>query len=248
MLFFNSILNDAPSSWALYFQDGASPSYLGITHLNDYLMFYLTFIFIGVIYAICKAVIEYNYNSHPIAAKYTTHGSIVEFIWTLIPALILILVALPSFKLLYLLDEVQKPSMTVKAIGRQWFWSYELNDFVTNENEPVSFDSYMVPEEDLEEGSLRQLEVDNRLVLPIDTRIRLILTSGDVIHSWAVPSLGIKCDCIPGRLNQVSLSIDREGLFYGQCSELCGVLHSSMPIVVQGVSLEDFLAWLEENS
>jgi len=122
MLFFNSILNDAPSSWALYFQDGASPSYLGITHLNDYLMFYLTFIFIGVIYAICKAVIEYNYNSHPIAAKYTTHGSIVEFIWTLIPALILILVALPSFKLLYLLDEVQKPSMTVKAIGRQWFW------------------------------------------------------------------------------------------------------------------------------
>lgn len=106
----------------------------------------------------------------------------------------------------------------------------------------------MVPEEDLEEGTLRQLEVDNRLVLPIDTNIRLILSSGDVIHSWAVPSLGIKCDCIPGRLNQVSLKIDREGVFYGQCSELCGVLHASMPIVVQGVSLEDFLAWLEENS
>ena len=125
---------------------------------------------------------------------------------------------------------------------------YELNDFVTDENEAIAFDSYMVPEEDLEEGTLRQLEVDNRLVLPIDTNIRLILSSGDVIHSWAVPSLGIKCDCIPGRLNQVSLKIDREGVFYGQCSELCGVLHASMPIVVQGVSLEDFLAWLEENS
>nr|YP_009555974.1 cytochrome oxidase subunit 2 [Schizosaccharomyces cryophilus]QBC74716.1 cytochrome oxidase subunit 2 [Schizosaccharomyces cryophilus] len=248
MLFINHILNDAPSSWGLYFQDGASPSYVGITHLNDYLMFYLTFIFIGVMYGIIKTTYQYNSTNYPISNKYATHGSIVEFVWTLIPALVLILVALPSFKLLYLLDEVQKPSMTVKCLARQWYWSYELNDFVTDENEAISFDSYMVPEEDLEEGSLRQLEVDNRLVLPIDTNIRLILSSGDVIHSWAVPSLGIKCDCIPGRLNQVSLKIDREGVFYGQCSELCGVLHASMPIVVQGVSLEDFLAWLEENS
>lgn len=243
------ILNDAPQSWGLYFQDGATASYLGIVNLNDYIMFYLTLILIGVTYSLLVIIYRYKYNTNPISRQFHQHGSIIEFIWTLVPALILISIAIPSFKLLYLVDEVKNPSLTVKIIGRQWYWTYEYSDFLKEEeDEPIMFDSYMVPEEDLEKGQLRQLEVDNRLVLPVNTPIRLILTSSDVIHSWTVPAFGIKCDCVPGRLNQVYLNIDREGLFFGQCSELCGVLHSSMPIAVEAVSIENFLSWLDDNS
>lgn len=146
------------------------------------------------------------------------------------------------------MDEVIAPAMTLKTIGRQWYWSYEYSDYVTDENtESVSFDSYMIPTSDLEPGQLRLLEVDNRVVVPVDTHIRIIGTAGDVIHSFAVPSLGIKMDCIPGRLNQTSMLILREGVYYGQCSELCGVHHGFMPIVVEAVSLDKYLTWLSEQ-
>lgn len=174
-------------------------------------------------------------------------STLIELIWTITPALILIAIAFPSFKLLYLMDEVIAPAMTLKAIGRQWYWSYEYSDYVNENNEGLSFDSYMIPTNDLEPGQLRLLEVDNRVVVPIDTHIRIISTASDVIHSFAVPSLGIKIDAIPGRLNQTSMLLQREGVFYGQCSELCGVWHGFMPIVIEAVSLEKYLTWLNEQ-
>ena len=143
--------------------------------------------------------------------------------------------------------EVNDSSMSVLAEGHQWYWSYQYPDFLNLEDEFIEFDSYLVPESDLEDGALRMLEVDNRVILPELTHVRFIITSGDVIHSFAAPALGIKCDAYPGRLNQVSVFINREGVYYGQCSEICGILHSSMPIVVESVSLEKFLTWLEEQ-
>jgi len=144
--------------------------------------------------------------------------------------------------------EVVNPAMTVKAIGHQWYWSYELSDFAGDDNETVAFDSYMVPADELEAGQLRLLEVDNRLVLPVDTHIRVIVTATDVLHDWAVPSLGIKVDACPGRLNQVSTLIQRQGVYYGQCSELCGAYHAFMPICIEAVSLPEYLAWLKSQA
>jgi cytochrome c oxidase subunit 2 len=173
--------------------------------------------------------------------------TLIELIWTITPALVLIAIAFPSFKLLYLLDEVIDPVITVKGIGNQWFWSYEYSDYVNDTGETIEFDSYMVPDSELEPGQLRLLEVDNRVILPVDTHIRFIVTARDVIHSFAIPSLGIKLDALPGRLNQTSVIINREGVFYGQCSELCGVLHYAMPIVIQSVSLDKYLAFISSS-
>jgi heme/copper-type cytochrome/quinol oxidase subunit 2 len=163
------------------------------------------------------------------------------------PALVLVAIAFPSFKLLYLMDEVIDPAMTVKVTGHQWYWEYEYADFLNEENETINFDSYMKDEASLEKGELRMLEVDNPVIVPVDTHIRFIITGADVLHDWAIPSLGIKIDACPGRLNQVSVIIERTGHFYGQCSEICGVLHSSMPIQVEAVEVEKFFSWLLEQ-
>ena len=163
------------------------------------------------------------------------------------PALILILIAFPSFKLLYLMDEVNDSSMSVLVEGHQWYWSYQYPDFLNSDDEFIEFDSYLVPESDLEEGALRLLEVDCRVIIPELTHVRFIITSGDVIHSYACPSLGIKADAYPGRLNQASVYVNRPGTFFGQCSEICGILHSSMPIAIQSVSIRDFLLWLRDQ-
>jgi heme/copper-type cytochrome/quinol oxidase subunit 2 len=186
-------------------------------------------------------ITNFNSTKSPISHKYSTHGTLIELVWTITPALILILIAFPSFKLLYLMDEVSDPAMSVLAEGHQWYWSYQYSDFLNNDNENIEFDSYMIGQEDLENGGLRMLEVDNRVILPELTHVRFIITSSDVIHSFSSPALAIKCDAYPGRLNQVSVLINREGTFYGQCSEICGILHSSMPIVIQSVSIEKFL-------
>ena len=180
-----------------------------------------------------------------IAHKYANHGTLIELIWTVTPAFILIAIAFPSFKLLYMIDEVISPSITIKAVGHQWYWSYEYSDFINEEGESIEFDSYMVPETDLEDGQLRLLEVDNRVVVPVDTHIRFIVTGQDVIHDFAVPSLGLKIDCTPGRLNQTSVLIEREGVYYGQCSEICGVYHGFMPIAIECVSPEKYLSWID---
>jgi cytochrome c oxidase subunit 2 len=168
-------------------------------------------------------------------------------IWTILPAVLLVFIAFPSFILLYLADEVINPSMTIKAIGYQWYWVYEYSDFINNNMETIQLESYIIPEDMLEVGQLRNYDVDNRIVVPVDTHIRFIVTSADVIHSFGIPSLGIKVDANPGRLNQVSTLIQRTGVFYGSCYELCGVSHSEMPIVIQAVELPKFLEWLNEQ-
>jgi len=175
-------------------------------------------------------------NKHLFFSK-IVHGTALEIIWTITPSLILIFIAIPSFALLYAIDEVIDPALTVKVLGNQWFWSYEFSDSLQEEK----FDSYMIPEAELSFGSLRLLEVDNALVLPINTHIRFLISSTDVLHSFAVPSLGIKVDAVPGRLNQLSAYIKRSGVFYGQCSELCGVNHGFMPIKIKAVPVEVFV-------
>ena len=245
---YNFIINlDAPSAWGIYFQDSATPQMEGLVELHDNIMYYLVIILFAVGWILLSIVRNYISTKSPISHKYLNHGTLIELIWTITPAVILILIAFPSFKLLYLMDEVSDPSMSVLAEGHQWYWSYQYPDFLDSTDELIEFDSYIVPESDLEFGTLRMLEVDNRVIIPELTHTRFIVTSGDVIHSFACPALGIKCDAYPGRLNQVSVFINREGVFYGQCSEICGILHSSMPIVIESVSLEKFLTWLEEQ-
>lgn len=239
--------NDTPRPWGIYFQDSGTPQMEGLTELHDNIMFYLVIILFAVAWILLSVMKSFNHNVSPIAYKYTNHGTLVELIWTITPALILILLAFPSFKLLYLMDEISDPSMAVLAEGHQWYWSYQYPDFLNSNYDFIEFDSYLVPEGDLEEGSLRMLEVDNRVIIPELTHVRFIVTAADVIHSFACPSLGIKCDAYPGRLNQMSVLINRQGTFYGQCSEICGILHSSMPIVIESVAIEKFLNWLEEQ-
>ena len=235
---------DAPRAWGLYFQDSASPQMEALVELHNNIMFYLVIILFGVGWILLSIIRNYVSSNNPISNKYLNHGTFIELVWTITPAVILILIAFPSFKLLYLMDEVTDPSMSIVAEGHQWYWSYQYPDFLDSNDEFIEFDSYIVPESDLEDGSLRMLEVDNRVILPELTHVRFIITAADVIHSFAVPALAIKCDAYPGRLNQVSVLVNREGTFYGQCSEICGILHSSMPIVVESVSIEKFLTWL----
>ena len=238
---------DAPHPWGLYFQDSATPQMEGLVELHNNIMFYLAIILFGVGWIIISIIRTYTSDKSPISHKYLNHGTLIELIWTITPALILILIAFPSFKLLYLMDEVSDPAMSVLVEGHQWYWSYQYPDFLNEDEEFIEFDSYLVPESDLEEGTLRMLEVDNRVILPESTHIRFIITAADVIHSFAVPALGVKVDAYPGRLNQASVLINREGTFYGQCSEICGVLHAAMPIVIESVSMEKFLTWLNEQ-
>lgn len=238
---------DAPHPWGLYFQDSASPQMEALVELHNDIMFYLFAILFSVGWILLSIIRNFVYPYNKISNKYLNHGTLIELIWTITPALILILIAFPSFKLLYLMDEVTDPNLTVIVEGHQWYWSYQYIDFLNSDDEYIEYDSYLVPESDLDAGGLRMLEVDNRVILPELTHTRFMVTAADVIHSFAVPALSIKCDAYPGRLNQVSVHINREGLFYGQCSEICGILHSSMPIAIQSVSLEKFLVWLNSQ-
>lgn len=238
---------DLPLFGGIYFQDSASPSMEGIEELHDYIMFYLIFVLVVVVYMFFSVIKRYSHKNIQISHKHANHGTLIELFWTITPAFILVAIAIPSFRLIYLIDEVVDPAMTVKAVGRQWFWNYQITDFVNEQNEPIEFDSYVVPEEDLSDGDFRLLEVDNKLVLPIDTHLRFIITASDVIHDFAVPALGLKVDAIPGRLNQASVIIQRPGLFYGQCSEICGVLHSAMPIGIEALPVDQFITWLNHQ-
>ena len=240
----NYLSNDAPMPWGIYFQDSGTPQMEGLVELHDNILFYLVIILFGVGWVLISILSILGSTGNHISYKNINHGTFVELIWTIIPGIILILIAFPSFKLLYLMDEVSDPSMVIFVEGHQWYWSYQYADFINQDDEFLEFDSYLVPESDLEDGALRMLEVDNRLILPEFTHIRFIVTAADVIHSWACPSLGVKCDAYPGRLNQTSFMLNREGVFYGQCSEICGILHSSMPVVIESVSIGKFISWL----
>nr|YP_009159634.1 cytochrome c oxidase subunit II [Alicia sansibarensis]AKQ50907.1 cytochrome c oxidase subunit II [Alicia sansibarensis] len=227
-------LSDLPESWQLGFQDSAHPVMEEIIFFHDQVMFILIIIITTVFWLIVKALSGKAYH------RYLVDGTLLEIIWTLVPALILVLIAFPSLKLLYLMDEVMDSSLTIKAIGHQWYWSYEYSDYQT---ETLEFDSYMVPPSDLNKGDFRLLEVDNRLVVPINTHVRVLVTGADVLHSFAVPALAVKMDAVPGRLNQTGFFIKRPGIFYGQCSEICGANHSFMPIVIEAVSLDKYINW-----
>ena len=236
---------DNPEPWGLFFQDNASPQMEALEELHNNIMFYLAIIMFAVTWIFIS--ITLNYTKSRISNKYMNHGTLVELIWTITPALILILIAFPSFKLLYLMDEVIDPSLVIYSEGHQWYWSYQYPDFTNNDEEFLEYDSYIIPESDLEIGKLRMLEVDNRVIIPELTHTRFVVSAADVIHSYACPALGIKSDAYPGRLNQSSVYLNREGTYFGQCSEICGILHSSMPISIQSVKLGKFLYWLYDQ-
>nr|NP_150334.1 cytochrome c oxidase subunit 2 [Rhizophydium sp. 136]AAK84264.1 cytochrome c oxidase subunit 2 [Rhizophydium sp. 136] len=237
------LFSDYPINYSYSFQDPASDWLLGIINLHDNIIFYLIIILTVVLWLLTSALLnpDHLFNLH--------HGNLIELIWTITPAAILWMIGLPSLKLLYLMDEILSPEITVKAIGNQWYWSFEYGDHVfDNENgepkETIAFDSFMVAEDDLELGEQRNLAVDNYLVLPINTSIRMLVTANDVIHSFSINSLGIKVDALPGRINALGFIINRPGQFYGQCSELCGSLHGFMPIGLKAVSLSSYLSFI----
>nr|AWV84448.1 cytochrome oxidase subunit II [Tettigotoma maculata] len=214
-------------------QDSMSPLMEQLIFFHDHTLVILVTITIIVGYMMMTLLMNVMIN------RLLLEGQLIEFIWTLLPAMTLIFIALPSLRLLYLLDEVNSPMLTVKVVGHQWYWSYEYSDFIN-----VEFDSYMKSINDLELNEFRLIEVDNRMILPFNIQIRLMITSSDVLHSWALPSLGVKVDAVPGRLNQLSILINRPGLMYGQCSEICGANHSFMPIVIESIDNNLFLKWL----
>lgn len=241
---------DAAQPWQLSFQDAATPVMQGIIDLHHDIFFFLVIILVFVVWMLSRALWHFHYRRNPIPER-VVHGTTIEILWTILPSIIIMFIAIPSFALLYSMDEVVDPAITIKAIGHQWYWSYEYSDYNSQPLEEhfslpdgLVFDSYMVPEDELELGQLRLLEVDNRVVVPANTHLRVIITSADVLHSWAIPSLGVKCDAVPGRLNQVSILIKREGVYYGQCSEICGTNHGFMPIVIEAVSLDDYVSWV----
>nr|ABA25888.1 cytochrome c oxidase subunit II [Lyriothemis pachygastra]QDA21683.1 cytochrome c oxidase subunit 2 [Orthetrum sabina] len=223
------------ATWAqLNFQDAASPMMEQLHYFHDHTMMVLVIITVMVAYIMGAMFFNKDINRNLL------DGQKIETAWTILPVFVLVIIAMPSLRLLYLLDEVSEPSLTLKTVGHQWYWSYEYSDF-----NHVEFDSYMTPYNEMEDSGLRLLEVDNRTTLPMQTQIRILITAADVLHSWAIPALGIKVDATPGRLNQTSFFINRPGLFFGQCSEICGANHSFMPIMIESVNIKTFINWIQ---
>nr|YP_010758997.1 cytochrome c oxidase subunit II [Ctenolepisma longicaudatum]WEX31822.1 cytochrome c oxidase subunit II [Ctenolepisma longicaudatum] len=214
-------------------QDAASPIMQGYLLTSDHTMLIIMMITVLVAYLLTSILFNKYTN------RFMLEGQTLETIWTILPAIMLIFIALPSLRLLYLTDEINQPSITLKVIGHQWYWSYEYSDFL-----PTEFDSYMIPVNEMKKNNFRLLDVDNRVVLPFNTDIRILITAADVLHSWAMPAMGLKADATPGRLNQVSMNAKRIGLFFGQCSEICGANHSFMPITMEICPQQPFINWM----
>ena len=228
-----------PTDWEVDFQTALSPSMERIVDFNLMVTIIIVIITAFVFGLMAWIVIRYNKKRNPVPSK-TTHNTMLEVIWTVVPVIILLVIAVPSFRLLYFTDKVAEADMTLKAIGHQWYWSYEYPD-----HGDFTFDAIMLEEDELEEGQPRLLATDEAVVLPVGAKIRLLTTADDVIHSWAIPAFGVKMDSVPGRVNETWFQINREGTYYGQCSELCGTLHGFMPIMIEAVSQEEFDAWVE---
>ena len=228
------------ATWAQFgLQDAVSPVIEEFIFFHDFTILVLAFITTIVGGIICTLMVSKQLD------KGLLEGQILECIWTVIPAVILLQVAIPSLLLLYMLDETLSCRLTLKAVGHQWYWRYEYSDFWSRtDDKAIEFDSYMVPTNELEDGITRLLDVDNRVVLPFGTHTRVLVRAADVLHSWTVPALGVKADATPGRLNQVKFVSHRPGVFYGQCSEICGANHRFIPIVVELVGASDFLSWI----
>ena len=229
-----------PRPWQLGFQEAATPVMRDIVALHDFLLGIIIVIALFVTALMIYVMWRFNAKRNPVPTT-TTHNTKIEVLWTVIPVIILVVIAIPSFRLLYFSDVVPKADLTVKAIGHQWYWSYEYPDHGN-----FSFDSVMIPDDEIKAGQLRLLEVDNRVVVPINKTVRVIVTADDVLHAWAVPAIGVKIDAVPARLNETWFKADREGVYYGQCSELCGTNHGYMPIRVDVVSQEKFDAWVKK--
>jgi cytochrome c oxidase subunit 2 len=229
-----------PSPWQVGLQQSASPVMDNIIWFHDFLLYIITGIAGFVLILLVVVMVRFNARTNPIPSR-TTHNTLIEIAWTLIPIVILMFIAVPSFKLLFLQLNVPAADLTVKATGKQWYWSYSYPD-----NGQFEFDSLMLKEGERKEGQPRLLAVDNEMVVPVNKTVRVITTGSDVIHSFAVPSFGIKIDAVPGRINETWFTATREGVYYGQCSELCGKDHAFMPIAVHVVSEQAFSAWVEE--
>ncbi len=229
-----------PEKWQMTFQEPASQTMRDIVWFHDYMLLpIIVAISAFVLFLMLYVMVRFRESRNPNPSK-RTHNVAVEIIWTLVPCLILIVMAVPSFKVLYSQDTIPKADVTIKAIGYQWYWGYEYPD------ENIIFDSYMIEEEDLKEGQPRLLAVDNVVVVPVNKVVKVLITANDVLHAWALPSFGVKRDAMPGRINETWFKAEKVGTYYGQCSELCGIKHAFMPIEVRVVSDEDYQAWLSD--
>ncbi len=228
-----------PSPWELGLQQSASPVMDDIVWFHNFLLWLIAAIALFVLILLAIIAVRFNARANPVPSR-TTHNTFIEIIWTVVPVLILVMVAVPSFRLLFYQLKIPAADVTVKATGKQWFWSYSYPD------SKFEFDSLMVQDKDLKAGQLRLLSVDNEMVVPVNKVVRVLVTGADVIHSFSVPSFGIKIDAIPGRLNETWFKAEREGMYYGQCSQLCGRDHAFMPIAVHVVSEKEYTAWLAQ--
>jgi cytochrome c oxidase subunit 2 len=228
-----------PLPWQIGFQPAASPVMERLNDFHNLLLVVITLIALFVLGLLVYVMWRFSERKNPTPSK-TTHNTLIEVLWTVIPVIILVLIAIPSFRIMYYADHVEEADMTLKVIGRQWYWTYQYPD-----QGDIEIDSTMIPDEEITEGQRRLLEVDNRLVLPVDTTIRILVTASDVLHNFAMPSMGLKLDAVPGRINETWTRILREGVYYGQCSELCGIGHAYMPIAIEAVSKEAFGKWVE---
>jgi len=233
-------LADQPIEWGIGLQEAASPVMERMHDFYDLLYIIIMLIAVFVTLLLAYVMIRFRASRNPVPSK-TSHNTPLEIAWTVIPVFILLIIAIPAFRLLYFQDRVQDADMTLKVVGHQWYWSYEYPD-----QGGFTFDSIMLADDELEPGQPRLLTVDEKVVLPVDTNIRILMTADDVLHAWAVPALGVKTDTVPGRINESWVRITREGTYYGQCSELCGVNHGFMPIQVEAVSKEAFQAWVQQ--
>lgn len=232
-------LANRPYPWQINLQEAATPVAQKIHDLHNMVLIVIAIVALFVLILLCYVVVRFRAKRNPIPSQ-TTHNPLLEIVWTLVPALILLGIAFPSFKLLYFMDRTYEPQMILKVTAHQWYWSYEYPEA------KIAFDSYMIQDVDLKPGDQRLLEVDNEVVVPTRENIKILVTSADVLHSWAIPALGIKQDTIPGRLRETWMRITKEGVYYGQCSELCGVNHAFMPIKIRAVSKIEFEKWMQE--
>ena len=229
-----------PVPWQVDFQEAATPVMAQVQDFNTTISVVIIVINWFVIALLVYVMWRFSAKRNPTPSK-TTHNTLIEVVWTVAPMLILIIVAVPSLRLLYFQDRAVDAEMTIKAVGHQWYWTYEYPD-----HGGFEFDALMIADDEIGPGQVRLLETDNRIVVPVDTSVRLLVTATDVIHAWTVPSFGVKVDAVPGRLSETWFRIEREGVYYGQCSELCGVYHGFMPIAVEAVSKEAFADWVEK--
>ncbi|MBX6322512.1 MAG: cytochrome c oxidase subunit II, partial [Rhodospirillaceae bacterium] len=240
MLAAGSALADQPHPWEIGFQAAATPTMDRVTSLHHGVLIVIAAIVVFVLTLLLIVIVRFNERRNPQPSR-NAHNTLVEVAWTVVPVMILLGIAIPSFRLLYFADRAHNPQMTIKAIGHQWNWSYEYPD-----NGDFTFEALIVDDADLKPGQPRLLETDNAVVVPVDTDVRLLTTSTDVIHSWAMPAFGVKMDAVPGRVNETWFRVEREGTYYGQCSELCGTGHGFMPIKIEAVSKEKFADWVKK--